>query len=324
MDWGMTIFLLVCFLGVVLLLEGGFLLWRDTSSADVRQLERRLRALQAGGHATEVSTLMKARAGEHDGALVRLLLRLPRLSGLERLLQQAGVTMTTSRFFTVAGLLALAVFLVALVLRQPLLLALLLGALSTTLPFIWLSWARGKRMRKLEAQLPDAVDLIARALRAGHSFPPALQMVSEELPEPIANEFGIAFDEINYGVSVSDAMMNLATRVPIDDLRFFAVAVILQRETGGNLAEILNNIATLIRERFKLMGTVRVLSAEGKMSAWVLTLLPFVTALMINLVSPGFMAVLWDDPAGYKLILLALFAMAVGIFWMSRIVKIRV
>jgi tight adherence protein B len=112
--------------------------------------------------------------------------------------------------------------------------------------------------------------------------------------------------------------------VPIDDLRFFAVAVILQRETGGNLAEILNNIATLIRERFKLMGTVRVLSAEGKMSAWVLTLLPFVTALMINLVSPGFMAVLWDDPAGYKLILLALFAMAVGIFWMSRIVKIRV
>lgn len=324
MDWGLTIFLLVCFLAVVLLIEGGFLLWQDTSSSEVRQLDRRLRALQAGGHATEVSSLMKAREGENAGRLTRLLLSLPRVSSLERLLQQAGVAMTTSRFLSIAGLLALAVFLMALVLRQPLWLSLLLGVLSTAIPFIWLSWARTKRLNKLEAQLPDAVDLIARALRAGHAFPPALQMVAEELPEPIGSEFGVAFDEINYGVPVSDAMMNLATRVPVDDLRFFAVAVILQRETGGNLAEILDNIAKLIRERFKLLGTVRVLAAEGKMSAWILTLLPFATALVINLVSPGFMRVLWTDPAGYKLIIFAMVAMLVGIFWMWRIVQIRV
>ena len=324
MDWGFTILLLVCFLAVVLLLEGGFLLWQDTSSAEVRQLERRMRALQAGGHGTEASSMIKPRAGEEEGAIGRLLLRLPRVASLERILQQAGVTMTTSRFLLVVGLLALAVFLVALVLRQPLWLSLLLGALSTTLPFLWLSRARRKRLNKLEAQLPDAVDLIARALRAGHSFPPALQMVADELPDPIGSEFGVAFDEVNYGIPVSDAMMNLATRVPVDDLRFFAVAVILQRETGGNLAEILDNIAKLIRERFKLLGTVRVLSAEGKMSAWVLTLLPFVTALVINLVSPGFMAVLWTDPAGFKLIIMAFVAMLVGIFWMWRIVQIRV
>jgi tight adherence protein B len=324
MDWGLTIFLLVCFLAVVLLIEGGFLLWQDTSSSEVRQLERRLRALQAGGHGTEVSSLIKAREGEQSGPLARLLLRLPRVSSLERLLQQAGVTTTTSRFLTIVGLLALSVFLVALVLRQPIWLAVVLGALSTAIPFVWLSWARRKRLNQLESQLPDAVDLIARALRAGHGFPPAMQMVADELPEPISGEFGLAFDEINYGVPVSDAMMNLATRVPVDDLRFFAVAVVLQRETGGNLAEILDNIAQLIRERFKLLGTVRVLSAEGKLSAWILTLLPFVTALVINVVSPGFMNVLWVDPIGFKLILLALVAMVLGIFWMWRIVQIRV
>jgi tight adherence protein B len=217
-----------------------------------------------------------------------------------------------------------AVFLVLLVLRQPLWLAAMLGLGAVLLPFLWLSMARNRRLKRLEAQLPDAVELIARALRAGHAFPTALQMVSEELPDPIGGEFASAFEEVNYGLPISDAMLNLAARVPVEDLRFFAVAVVLQRETGGNLAEILDNISRLIRERFKLYGTIRVLSAEGKMSAWVLTLLPFVAALVLNLVSPGFMEVLWKDPAGVRLVAFALIAMALGVFWMWRIVKIRV
>lgn len=324
MDWGFTIFLLVCFLAVVLLIEGGFLLWHDTSGPEVRQLDRRLRALAAGGRGAGPSTLLKARADDDAGPLGRLLLRLPRVAQLERLLQQAGVAMSTSRFLLTTVLLMAAVFLVLLALRQPMWLALVVAGASVLLPLAWLSWARNRRLHALEAQLPDAVDLIARALRAGHAFAPALQMVAEEMPEPIGSEFGIAFEEINYGIPVGDAMMNLATRVPVDDLRFFAVAVILQRETGGNLAEILQNIGMLIRERFKLLGTVRVLSAEGKLSAWILTLLPFATALMINLVNPGFMQVLWTDPFGHRLVLLGLAAMVGGIFWMWRIVKIRV
>lgn len=324
MDWGFTIFLLVCFLAVVLLLEGGFLLWSDTRSAEVRQLERRLRSLQAGGHGLEASTLIKAREADQVGTIGKLLLALPRVTSLEKTLQQAGVTMKTSRFLLTTALLMAAVFLSLLALRQPLWLALALGLGSVLLPFMWLTWARTRRLKRLEAQLPDAVELIARALRAGHAFPSALQMVAEELPEPIGGEFASAFEEINYGLPVSDAMMNLAARVPVEDLRFFAVAVILQRETGGNLAEILDNIGKLIRERFKLFGTIRVLSAEGKLSAWILTLLPFVTALLINLVSPGFMEVLWKDPAGLKLIFVALVAMVVGVFWMWRIVQIRV
>ncbi len=324
MDWGLTIFLLVCFLAVVLLLEGGFMLWHDTSSAEVRQLERRLRALHAGGHGVEASSLIKAREADRLGGLGKLLLALPRVATLEKTLQQAGIVMRTSRFLATTAMLMVAVFLVLLVLRQPLWLAGLLGLGSVLLPFLWLSMARNKRLKRLEAQLPDAVELIARALRAGHAFPTALQMVSEELPDPIGGEFASAFEEVNYGLPVSDAMMNLAARVPVEDLRFFAVAVVLQRETGGNLAEILDNISRLIRERFKLYGTIRVLSAEGRMSAWVLTLLPFAAALVLNLVSPGFMEVLWKDPAGLKLVVLALVAMASGVFWMWRIVKIRV
>lgn len=324
MDWGFTIFLLVCFLAVVLLLEGGFMLWRDTSSAEVRQLERRLRALHAGGHGVEASSLVKAREADRVGVVGRLLLALPRVATLEKALQQAGVVMKTSRFLATTAMLMVAVFLVLLVLRQPPWLALMLGLGTALLPFLWLGMARNRRLRRLEAQLPDAVELIARALRAGHAFPTALQMVGEELPDPIGGEFASAFEEVNYGLPISDAMMNLAARVPVEDLRFFAVAVVLQRETGGNLAEILDNISRLIRERFKLYGTIRVLSAEGKMSAWVLTLLPFAAALVLNLVSPGFMEVLWKDPAGLKLVTFALVAMAFGVFWMWRIVKIRV
>jgi len=324
MDWGLTIFLLVCFLAVVLLLEGGFLLWQDTSSLEVRQLERRLRALHAGGHGLEASSLIKRREADRVGILGKLLLKLPRVDTLEKTLQQAGVVMPTSRFLLTTGLLVLAVFLSALALRQPLWLAGALAFASAFAPFIWLGWARDKRMREIETQLPDAVELIARALRAGHAFSPSLQMVGEELPDPIGGEFATTFEEINYGIPVSDAMLNLAARVPVEDLRYFAVAVVLQRETGGNLAEILDKIGTLIRERFKLFGTIRVLSAEGKLSAWILTLLPFATAFVINLISPNFMTVLWKDPAGLKLVIVALAAMVVGVFWLWRIVKIRV
>jgi tight adherence protein B len=149
-------------------------------------------------------------------------------------------------------------------------------------------------------------------------------MVGTEGPEPIAQEFRTAFDEVNYGVPMQDALMNLALRVPVTDLRFFVIAATIQRETGGNLAELLDKLGALIRARFKLLGTIRVLSAEGKLSAWILSLLPFALVAVINLVNPQFMSVLWRDPAGIKLVIAGLAFMVVGIFWMWRIIKIRV
>ena len=128
----------------------------------------------------------------------------------------------------------------------------------------------GKRLHRIEEQLPDALDLMSRALRAGHAFPTALKMVGDEMNDPLASEFRATFDEVNFGISTADALTNLATRVPSTDLRYFVIAVMIQRETGGNLSELLDSISAIIRDRIKLLGQVRVLSAEGKMSAWVL------------------------------------------------------
>jgi len=165
---------------------------------------------------------------------------------------------------------------------------------------------------------------MGRAMLAGHAFPSALKMVGDEMPEPVAGEFRIVFDEVNYGISVQDALTNLATRVPSTDLRYFVISVLIQRETGGNLAELLANISALIRARLKLLGAVRVLSAEGRLSAWILTILPFVLAAVINFVNPNFLSLLWTDPVGKKMVGFMLAIMVLGIFWMWRVIKIRV
>jgi tight adherence protein B len=161
-------------------------------------------------------------------------------------------------------------------------------------------------------------------MRAGHAFPSALQMVAEEMPQPTADEFRIAFEEINFGVPQQQALTSLAQRVPVTDLRYFVVAVLIQRETGGNLAELLNGIGGLVRSRLKFQRSIRTLTAEGRLSAWILVALPFALGAVISLVNPSFIRVLWTDPVGLKLVYGALAQMAVGIFWMSRLIKVRV
>ncbi|HEY9445740.1 MAG TPA: type II secretion system F family protein, partial [Burkholderiales bacterium] len=138
------------------------------------------------------------------------------------------------------------------------------------------------------------------------------------------DEFKALFDEVNYGASMQEALLNLAGRIPSTDVRYLVIAVLIQRETGGNLAELLNNIGGIIRARLKLFGAIRVLSAEGRLSAWILSMLPFAAALLIQLVNPRFMSVLWTDPAGTKMIGAALTMMAFGVLWMRRIIRIRV
>ncbi|MCM5572078.1 type II secretion system F family protein [Burkholderiaceae bacterium FT117] len=324
MDLGLSLFILAAFLAVVLLIEGAYLLWNDYKGPEVQRLEKRLRSLSAGRHGTEFGSLLKERNLSDTPWLDRLLLSMPRVSSLDRLLEQAGVSVTVARFILISLLAGAATFLVLLVLRTPFFFAVAMAAIALCVPLLVVVNLRSRRLHKFDEQLPDALDLLSRALRAGHAFPSAMQMVATEAADPIATEFQITFEEINYGVSVGDAMLNLATRVPSIDLRYFVISVLLQRETGGNLSELLDNLATLIRERFKLLGKIRVLSAEGKLSAYILIGLPFVTAGMIFLVNPKFMSVLWTDPAGLNLVFAAIVAMIVGAFWMWRIVKIRV
>jgi tight adherence protein B len=183
---------------------------------------------------------------------------------------------------------------------------------------------RRARLRKLEEQLPEAADFLGRALRAGHSFANVMQMVGEEMPEPIAGEFKFAYEEVNYGVPMNEALHNLALRVPLTDLRYLVIAVLIQRESGGNLAEVFGNISRLIRARLKLLSQVRVMSAEGRMSAWILGLLPLGVMALMTLSNPAYVKVLWTDPIGIKLMWYA-FAVAVGgVLWMRKLIRIRV
>jgi len=319
-----ALFVVFGFLAVVLLLEGLFLLWSDTRSPEVKRVQRRLRVMASGDHGEGDVSLLKQRMLSSTPKIQRLLLQLPKVQQLDRLLLQSGSSSTVAHLLTVCLLAGFGGALVGVLLRWPWQWAVLMGVALAMLPIVRLPWMRSRRLHLISSQLPDALDLISRSLRAGHGFSAALGMVGNEAPEPIASEFKATFDEINFGISTKNALSNLATRVPITDLRYFVVAVLIQLETGGNLAELLSMLANLIRERFKLFGKIRVLAAEGKLSAYILTALPFCVAGMIQIVNPGYLTVLWTDPLGIRLVIAALCMMVLGAILMWRIIDIRV
>jgi tight adherence protein B len=206
----------------------------------------------------------------------------------------------------------------------PVLMRLAIGLLGAAVPWMLAKRARTRRLVRIEEQLPEAADFIARALRAGHSFTNVLQIVGTELPEPLSGEFRLAREEINYGVPMSEALHNMAERIPLTDLRYLIIAVLIQRESGGNLAEILTNISLIIRGRLKLAGQVRVLSAEGRMSAWILGALPVVVMTLMVLVNPKYISMLWTDPVGLKVLWIACGMIVVGVIWLRRVIRIHI
>ncbi|MCE3262192.1 MAG: pilus assembly protein TadB [Pseudoduganella sp.] len=316
---------ILVFLAVVLLIEGLYLTWNSAKGPEAERISRRLRMMSAGGHVGgESQSMIKKRLLSESPLFQRLLLQLPRASQVDRLLEQSGVSWTVSDLIVLSLICPVLVGGLTLYLRLPLFAVLAAMALSISFPLLWVMNAKSKRLARVDQQLPDALDLIGRALRAGHAFPTAMKMVGDEMNAPIADEFRATFDEVNFGISMQDALMNLATRVPSTDLRYFVIAVLIQRETGGNLAELLDNISKIVRDRMKLLGQIRVLSAEGRMSAWVLGLLPFAAALMIQLSNPGFLSVLYTDPAGRKMVGTAIVMMILGVFAMRKIIRIRV
>ncbi len=321
----LIIFVVLAFVAVVLLVEGAYLWWTAYKGPQAKRIEQRLRAMSAVGSSTLEATILKNRLLSEAPALQRLLLSMPRVHDLDKLIQQSGLDWSIPKF---AGL-TVAFFGATFVCLQfvPVLhwlICLLIALAAATLPFLYVLKKRSKRTSTLEKQLPDALDLMSRALKAGHALASALQMVGDEAQDPIAAEFRVVHDEVNYGVSVETALLNLTNRVPSTDMRYFVVAVLIQRETGGNLTEVLGNLSHLIRERLRLLAKVQVLSAEGRLSGWVMGCLPFAVAAIINLLNPEFMSVLWTDPAGLKIVYLMLFLMAMGGLWMRKIIRIRV
>ncbi len=325
MDTLFYAFSVLLFATVILLFEGLYLWWSGSHGGEARRIARRLRLMSGGpgGGGERVSILKQRRYSSH----VRLdtFLHKRRLANaLDRKLLQAGVKWSVAQFMGAT----VGAFVLALVIMHPRTMPtaarIVIAAAWMALPYILLLRARKARLIKIEQQLPEAADFLARAMRAGHSFANVLQMVGNELPEPLSGEFRAAHQEINYGVPLNEALYNLADRIPLTDLRYLVIAVVIQRESGGNLAEILGSISYIIRERLKLIGKVRVLSAEGRMSAWILGMLPFCVMAVMLVLNPEYVSVLWTDPAGVSMLWSGAGMIVIGVLWIRRVIHIRV
>jgi tight adherence protein B len=318
------IFAVVAFIAVVLFVVALYMMWTSYNGPEVTKIEQRLRALSASADSSERSVVLKNRLLSETLAIHRLLLAIPRISYLDRFLLQSGLEWSVAGFLSASLLMGIAAYIVLVLANVLSLVQLAVGLAAALLPVAYVQWKRSGRLRKIEQQLPDALDLIGRAMRAGHALPSGLHMAGQEMADPIGREFRITNDEINFGVSMQQALMNLSERVPLSDVRFFVVAVLVQREAGGNLTEVLDNLSKLIRNRLKFHARIRVLTTEGRMSAWVLGLLPFGLAGLLNFVNHDFISVLWTDPAGITITKLVVGTMAVGAVWLYKIIQIRV
>lgn len=318
------VIIVLVFAAVFLLLEALRMLWKQYKGPEAKRLARRLQALSAAHDLSAPTHLVKERVLSDIPKLQRALQRMPRAYRLDRLMVQSGLDWTVSGLLLSCTILFAVGVLGVLMLRQPMVLAMAVGVVLGALPWLYLQRKRNRRLALMERQLPEALDLITRALRAGHAFSSGLQMAGEELAEPIAGELRLVHDEINYGTSLAQALTNLSERVPITDLRYFVVAVLIQRESGGNLTEMLGNLSRLIRERLKLHDRVRVLSSEGRLSAWILGLMPFALVALLNFLNPEFMSSLWTDPMGITILQWLVVLMVVGVLLLRHIVRIRV
>src|SRR5512143_3601126 len=237
MDYLFILFMVAAFFAVVLLLESLYQMWNATHGPEAMRIKQRLQAMSAGGYGGKSALLIKQRLLSETPAVEKILMRIPRAHKIDRLIEQSGSSMSVAQFVSLTLLAVLAGLVLGLFLALPWFVIVPLCLALASIPYIVVLNKKLKRVAKIEHQLPDALDLMSRALRAGHSFPSALEMVAKEGPEPIDQEFRVVSDEINFGIPLNDALNNLAVRVPVTDLRYFVIAVLIQRYTGGNLAE---------------------------------------------------------------------------------------
>jgi len=290
-----------------------------------RKLMARLDSLAPAEEATAPSTtLLKASETGALPAFERMMASSTRGSAIGRWIEQSGMRVSVSGVFLMAAALGAVMALVAtMATRTPM--AMPIGfAVGFALPFIMLRVKRTRRLRKFEEEFPEALDLIARALKAGHAFATGLKMVADEMDEPVGPEFRKTFDEQNFGLPLKDALENLTLRIPILDVRFFATAVLIQRETGGNLSEILENLAHVVRERFKILRQVRVYTAHGRLTGYVLLALPAFLGVALSFINPEHMNLLFRERMGQMMLVAAMVMQFIGYMWIKQVVKIEV
>ncbi len=323
MDSTYAMFLVLGFLAVFMLLEGFLLLWHDSGTPEIKRVRERLYLLASADKPQSTLALARDRKLSDIPYVHAWLTKIPRVAALDQLLLQAGSEQLVASLLASMVLALVVGVLLGAVLDWGWMSVLTLGLLFAVVPLVRMRWKRLRRLDKIVAELPDALDLICRALRAGHAFSATLSMVASQSPQPIATEFKTTFDEINFGVATKTALRNMAMRVPAPDMGFFVLAVSIQLETGGNLANLLGILGSLIRARFKFFGRVRVLAAEGKLSAYILAGLPFFLGGIIQLANPSYMTVLFADPTGIVVVEVAVVSMLIGIFLLWRINNVR-
>ena len=305
---------LLTFIGVLAFVLGAYWLFVVRHEAgDQRALQKRLRPQEDAARKKGL-TIAKSEQREGGATPFRRLQSVIDRSGLR--LTVAGLSFVCSMSGVVVGLIVWSV------LPKPTL-ALAAGALAMVAPYWGVKHAATSRMWKFEEQFPEAIDLIARALRAGHAFPTGLSMVADELGDPVGPEFKLLYDRQNFGMPLPDALRSFAARVPIIDARFFVTAVLTQREAGGNLSGVLDNLSSVIRERFKVKRQVKVISAHGRITASVLAGLPPVVGIGQFVIAPANAALLVNDPLGVKMVVGAAVLQGIGMLWIRKVIRIE-
>jgi len=322
----MTIFIVAvaAFIGVAALVGGVALVFRDKPGSEV---ENRLDVLtgvaspQSEMSGSQETSLLSRPLESQSGVIERIY---ERFGDIDKLFEQADTSLTIPRLTLIVIAFAMVGTALGAILGIHFALLPALGGFMGILPFVWLFMRRRKRLKEFAVQLPDALEMIARALRAGQSLAFGFSSVSSEMPAPIGKEFGRVFEEQNLGIPLDDTLRTLTDRVPNMDLKFFVTAVILQRQTGGDLAEILDKIGGLIRERFQIWGQIQALTGEGRLSGTVLLSLPIVLFFVSYQLNPGYVLVLFEDPMGQKMLAAAVVLQIIGALVIKKIVNIKV
>ena len=306
------------FIAVIVLIEAGYLLVRGIREEGSVKMNKRLKLLSAGGaHGKEVLDVLRRNELSSIPIVNRVLSRIPRIKVVDRMLEQSGLTISVSRYLLMVLLvIAVVTFVLAYGLNFHYMISLLIGIpLGLFLPSIYVGVKRKERLAQFTEQLPDTLDYIARSLRAGNPFSASLKGAANEMPDPTGTELGITFDEMNYGLELEDALQNLGRRSGSDEMNMFITAVLIQRSTGGNLADVLNRIATVMRSRASIVREILILSAEMRLSAYILIGLPFVVSGAVSIFNPAYMSVVVDNPVGHIVILVQLVLILIGYFY---------
>jgi tight adherence protein B len=321
----MLISFLVFLFGLFLVL-GAYLLATQGTDAKRARLQKRLaEALLHSAHTEDVEVVLaRNELMSEIPAVNRLLISVRAALQLKKMLDQADLHITPSRLIMFSGMAGMLAAMASSVLSESILLMFLAGLLAAAVPFVHVWWKRKKRFNYFLELLPDALDLMSRGLSAGHAFSEAMHMVASEMPDPIATEFRKTYEEQNLGLSLKLALENLTQRIPLLDLRMCVTAVLIQRETGGNLAEILEKVAYTIRERFRILGDLKTLTTSSRLSAWLLCALPIFVTFMITFLNPEYMSVLWKDQRGHYLIAAGLGLQFTGMLIVRKILRIRI